>query len=59
MEINPSAAEIADCIAKVTVGNIEERQMDFGGVMFDYIVFGDVPVSYTHLSGVKYSHNSG
>ncbi len=28
VEINPSAAEIANCIAKVTVGNIEERQMD-------------------------------
>ena len=42
VEINPSAAEIANCIAKVTVGNIEERQMDFGGVTFDYIVFGDV-----------------
>ena len=41
VEINPSAAEIADCIAKVTVGNIEERQMDFGGATFDYIVFGD------------------
>jgi len=42
VEINPSAAEIANYIAKVTVGNIEERRMDFGGVTFDYIVFGDV-----------------
>lgn len=33
---------MAKCIANVTVGNIEERQMDFGGVTFDYIIFGDV-----------------
>ena len=40
MEINPSAAEIANYIAKVTVGNIEERRMDFGGVTFDTLYSG-------------------
>ena len=42
VEINASAARIANCIARVTMGNIEERQMDFGGITFDYIIFGDV-----------------
>lgn len=42
VEINASAARIAGCIAKVCVGNIEEYQMDFGEVKFDYIIFGDV-----------------
>lgn len=42
LEINASAAKIADCVARVCVGNIEEYQMDFGNVKFDYIIFGDV-----------------
>lgn len=42
MEINASAARIAGCIARVCVGNIEEHQMNFGDVKFDYIIFGDV-----------------
>lgn len=42
LEINASAAKIAGCVARVCVGNIEEHQMDFGDVKFDYIIFGDV-----------------
>lgn len=42
VEINESAAQIASYIADVQVGDIEKRDLDFGNVKFDYIIFGDV-----------------
>ena len=41
-EINEKAAGIASHFADAKVGNIEEESIDFGGVKFDYIIFGDV-----------------
>lgn len=42
LEINPQAAAIANKFAKVMVGDIEEKKLDFGELKFDYILFGDV-----------------
>ena len=42
VEINSSAADIAAHIARVQVANIEEKSVDFEGIKFDYIMFGDV-----------------
>ena len=42
VEINEDAATIAAAIFDVRIGNIEEQNLDFGSVKFDYIVFGDV-----------------
>ncbi len=42
IEINPRAAELAAAYGVVKAGNIEERDVDFGSVTFDYIIFGDV-----------------
>lgn len=42
MEINESAAEIAESVANVVVGNIEMEDIPFEGILFDYIIFGDV-----------------
>ena len=42
VEINPRAAELAAAYGSVRTGNIEERNVDFGDVSFDYIIFGDV-----------------
>lgn len=42
VEINKKAAEIASHIAKVEVGNIEDKKIGFEDVKFDYIMFGDV-----------------
>jgi UDP-2,4-diacetamido-2,4,6-trideoxy-beta-L-altropyranose hydrolase len=42
LEINPSSAQIAASIAEVQTGNIEEYNMDWGDIRFDYIIFGDV-----------------
>lgn len=41
LEINEPAAEIAGHLAKVVVGNIEDKEIPFEGT-FDYILFGDV-----------------
>ena len=41
-EINESSARIASHIAGVQIANIEERNLQFGDVVFDYIIFGDV-----------------
>lgn len=42
LEINPRAAELAAAYGNVKAGNIEEQDVDFGDVTFDYIIFGDV-----------------
>ncbi len=42
LELNDHAAEIASCIAEVKVGNIEDRELQYEDVKFDYIIFGDV-----------------
>lgn len=42
VEINPNAAEIASNIAKISVQNIEDNDLVFGNIRFDYIIFGDV-----------------
>lgn len=42
VEINEQAAKIAGHIAEVKTGDIEERNLDFGDIKFDYILFGDV-----------------
>lgn len=42
VEINEKAAKIAKYIAKVSIGDIEEKNLDFEGIKFDYILFGDV-----------------
>lgn len=42
MELNEKAAEIASKIAKVKQGNIEEQNVVFEDVTYDYIMFGDV-----------------
>lgn len=42
VEINRRAAEIADHIAKVRVDNIENCDLEFDDVRFDYIILGDV-----------------
>lgn len=42
LEINPRAADLAAAYGNVKAGNIEERNVDFGDVTFDYIIFGDV-----------------
>lgn len=42
VEIVPQAAEIASCVADVQVANIEEDEVLFHGVKFDYIICGDV-----------------
>ncbi len=42
VEINPYAAEIASHIAQTQVADIEECALDFEGIQFDYIIFGDV-----------------
>lgn len=42
VEINASAAEIASHIAQTQVANIEDKSLDFAGIRFDYIIFGDV-----------------
>lgn len=42
VEIVPQAARIASCVADVQVANIEEDEVSFHGVKFDYIVCGDV-----------------
>ena len=41
VEINPAAARIASGICQVTVGDIEEKALDFPD-KFDYIIFADV-----------------
>lgn len=42
VEINQSAALVAAYVAQVQVANIEEKMLDFDGIKFDYIIFGDV-----------------
>ena len=42
LEINSHSARMAAAFAEVKVGNIEERNLDFGDILFDYIIFGDV-----------------
>lgn len=42
VEINANAAKMASAFADVRVGNIEDKNLDFGDVSFDYIIFGDV-----------------
>ncbi len=42
VELNPHAAEIAEHIAMVSVEDIEKSENLFGGMKFDYIIFGDV-----------------
>lgn len=42
VEINPNAAKMASAFADVREGNIEDKNLDFGDVLFDYIIFGDV-----------------
>lgn len=42
VEINPRAAEIAKHIAKISVDNIEECNLEFEEIKFDYIIMGDV-----------------
>ena len=42
LEINATAAKLQESIAKVQIGNIEDREINFEGVTFDYIIFGDV-----------------
>lgn len=42
VEIVSQAAEIASCVADVRVANIEEDEITFPGVAFDYIICGDV-----------------
>ncbi len=42
VEINSQAAQIAKNIADVQVGNIEDKNLDFHNIKFDYIIFGDV-----------------
>jgi 2-polyprenyl-3-methyl-5-hydroxy-6-metoxy-1,4-benzoquinol methylase len=41
-EINERSAKIAACVANVCVNNIEEQNLPFDSVRFDYIIFGDV-----------------
>lgn len=41
-ELNPNAVKVAAHIAKVLIDNIEEQKLNFNGVKFDYIMFGDV-----------------
>jgi 2-polyprenyl-3-methyl-5-hydroxy-6-metoxy-1,4-benzoquinol methylase len=41
-EINESSARIAACVANVCVNNIEEQNLPFESVRFDYIILGDV-----------------
>lgn len=42
VEINENAAKMAVRFAETQVGNIEEKNLDFGNIKFDYIMFGDV-----------------
>lgn len=42
VEINPSAAKMASAFADVREGNIEDKNLNFKDVLFDYIIFGDV-----------------
>lgn len=42
VELNAAAAGIAGGLADVRRANIEDRDLDFNGEKFDYIMFGDV-----------------
>lgn len=42
VELNEESVKIARKIANVVVGNIEEKKVNFDGIRFDYIIFGDV-----------------
>lgn len=42
VEINESAARIASNVCNLKYGNIEEQNISFNGIKFDYIIFGDV-----------------
>jgi 2-polyprenyl-3-methyl-5-hydroxy-6-metoxy-1,4-benzoquinol methylase len=42
IELNPHAADIANCFANVVQGNIETDEIPFKDVNFDVIMFGDV-----------------
>lgn len=42
VELNTKAAEVARSIAKVQVADIEEKNIQFDQMKFDYIIFGDV-----------------
>lgn len=42
VEINEDAAKIASNIFNVQIGNIEDENLKFGDIVFDYIIFGDV-----------------
>ncbi len=41
-EINENSAKIAAKFAEVKVGDIEKKDLSFGGEKMDYIIFGDV-----------------
>jgi 2-polyprenyl-3-methyl-5-hydroxy-6-metoxy-1,4-benzoquinol methylase len=41
-ELNEKAVRFASCVAEVCVNNIEEQNLPFDSVKFDYIIFGDV-----------------
>lgn len=41
-ELNPGAVKIASHIANVKEADIEDKALDFSGIKFDYIIFGDV-----------------
>ena len=42
VELNEESVNIARKIANVVVGNIEEKKVNYNGIRFDYIIFGDV-----------------
>lgn len=42
VEINPAAAKVANHFVNTKIGDIEEQNLNFGDVRFDYIIFGDV-----------------
>jgi 2-polyprenyl-3-methyl-5-hydroxy-6-metoxy-1,4-benzoquinol methylase len=41
-EINERSARIAACVANVCVNNIEEQNLPFDSIRFDYIILGDI-----------------
>lgn len=41
-EINPMAAKIASMVGTITVADIEQKNLEFQSIKFDYIIFGDV-----------------
>ncbi len=42
VELNEESVNIARKIANVVVGNIEEKKVNYNGIRFDYIIYGDV-----------------